>query len=311
MTTTSKRSSRRGPVVPFDRDRFWQEVPLTPSLPAWLERVVDTDEVSSGFVADAIARLDRHRRTLGGMRTIDHFLASAVGFGERCDRWATVRIIELADGRTDKGPMWPGWMPEVGYQHRRPLRPLELTATRLAAMRKLSPQEKGIPARCATVAVAEAGAVGGEFGKIFHDDLEFDQGTVVAVRLRGTMRENPSGFPIAVPRTVEIPRWARAVFTEFANTVTERDRPLLLRATSNDVDPHRIETALTNRVARVLEVAGHRGAESVTPASVRNGAARVAFERDGLDAAVARLGHEVRFVRSEIGLDPQRPARWR
>ena len=309
MTTTSKRSSRSVSVVPFDRFRFWQEVAFTPSLPGRLERLAGADEVSSGFVADAIVRLERDRRTLGGSRAVDLFLASAVGFDERCDRWAAVRIIELAGGGTDKGMAWPGWVPAGPGARRRPLRPLEMVAARVAAMTKLSSQEKGLPARCATVGVVEAGAIGGELGKILPDDVVFDDGVVVAVRLRGTVRDNSSGFPAASPRTAVLPLWARQAFTEVAMAATRQDRPVLLRASSDETDPHRIQTALMSRVSRVLEVAGHRGEAAVTPASIRNAAARDVFERDGLGAAVAFLGHDVRFVRAEIGLDLLRPVR--
>jgi len=297
------------PTTPItDRYTTWRDAPPSPGIPQRLTSV-DADDESMTFVADTIEWLRAEITSLGGPRAVEHYLASATGFDERCDRWASIRILERATGCTAPGRAWPGWRPDDPHARRRPLRPLELICVRLNAVLRRSVQEKGIERRSATVATIEAGGTAGELGLLLPGDVEFDGSVPVRLRLAGTEREFTAGFQVAIPRTVEIPHWARPSFAKVVEQAAGPEHPLLLRASNKAVGAQKIASTLLDRVTDLLDSSGLHEDRTVQPASIRNGAARIAYQQHGIDAAVARLGHDIDYVRGEIGLTPRRPAR--
>mgnify|MGYP003349590528 CR=1 FL=1 len=100
-----------------------------------------------------------------------------------------------------------------------------------------------------------------------------------------------------------------APFVAVIAQAAQADQPLLLRASTKAASPQKVASVLLGRATDLLDSSGLHGDPTVRPASIRNGAARISWQLDGIDAAVARLGHDVDFVRGEIGITKRRPVR--
>jgi hypothetical protein len=94
--------------------------------------------------------------------------------------------------------------------------------------------------------------------------------------------------------------------------LADTDATQLLLYTGNSTVPNKIQSSILMTVNKVLEDAGLAGDPPVKPQSVRNGAARRAYNDGGIEAAAGLLGiRDLNGVAREIGVRPHLPQRQR
>ena len=232
---------------------------------------------------------------------VDAFLASNDAWGERVNRFATVRTLERLSQMKVPALARPQWALPQAHMRRRPLTELEIGTVRYYSLRN------GLHA--ASVGAFDAGALSGELPGLFTSGVHFDANLATRIEVGGTERAIACGYPVAAPRTLEVPAWCQVAISELATSI-DATRPLLYGGSKTD--PADIESAILMNISNVLKDAGLRGDPSVKPLSIRNTAGRRARELGGIEAAAKLLGHDdLMSVAREIGVRPHTPVRVR
>ncbi len=255
---------------------------------------------------------------------VDRFLSEVDGWEDRLDRYAVLHILDLAFGSTPKETRWPDWVPCDPNQSKRPLRPLELALVRLIARSdiptKASLKGKTKVAKCShvdrvvLVAAAMAGADSGELAYILPSAPE-----VIAGRVTGNIdlpggRRSPNastddsapqvpGPTSARPRTATLPAWTlQAVEARLVVAANYPQAPLLYTGQSTSIE--KIQSSLLMNLSSTLKLAGLGGDKSVSPLSIRNGAARERYDETGsIEVVAAMLGYgDLNLTQRHIGL---------
>jgi hypothetical protein len=289
-----KRASRRE-----CRDELWRHFEhrgLPTSVAVLLEPFFGKEPAATiAAFADEITEYLESRR--GAPHAINLFLSVADDITERRDRYAALRALELLIGSKAAPLARPVWL-GVPNERRRPLTAIEMGVVRLAARRTVR--------RTLPVALLEAGAASGEVGQCFAADVACDPfGSATLLNAPGSLRTLGSGYPPCHPRLLTIPAWAAKTVGKVAAALPG-DAPVAYLGEATD--PAAAQSAVLMNVRNTLNIAGFATDTTVTPLSIRNGAARAAYERDGIQAAFAMLGHDdMNHMAREIGLRPQLP----
>jgi hypothetical protein len=224
---------------------------------------------------------------------VDRFLAAGSSFEDRLDRWGTLRALERISQLPGRALDFPGWVPDDPNLRRRPFTKIETGLIRLCSLKS--------PIRAASTGALDAGTASGELALLLPDHVvRANSGTATHLVLLGTERPSTYGYPVATPRTLEIPTWARTAFDQLL-IGAENDRPLLY--TGNSVDTHKVQSSILMTINKVIDDAGLAGDPTVKPQSIRNSSARRAYESEGIEAAAALLGiSDFNSVAREIGI---------
>ena len=130
----------------------------------------------------------------------------------------------------------------------------------------------------------------GELGVLLPAGVRCDANTQAThLEGTGTLRPVTCGYPVAAPRTMEIPTWARSTFSSLLVNA-DPARPILYGGDS--VDPGKIQSLILMNINKVL--------------------ARRAYGSGGIEAAAELLGmQDFNSVAREIGIKAHLPARKR
>lgn len=227
------------------------------------------------------------------VRAVEGFLADfddVVGYR---DRYATIRLFEKVSGMSVRALQRS--QPLTKGQIRRPLTPLEMTLLRRCSTASL--QKVGL------IGVCEAGAGSGELHPIVGTDITLDSsGRGTHLDARGTDRPTKSGYPVCMPRRLQIPVWCQEVIGGSAKVMP--NSPLLYGGNAEDETDR--QSAVLMVVKSVFDDAGLGQDKTVAPLSIRNTTAKRVNETAGLQAAAALLGiGNFQFVAYEIELSPR------
>jgi len=268
-------------------------------LPADFERRL---QLIGTFSMEALARLvelsgelERNLERRAPRGAVDHFMAASIDWVDYLDRMATVRTLEYLGQPRMKPVSWLRRTSPDAHSRRRILTGIEdglVCFSSLSSWRRTGP-----------VGALDSGMASGELGLLSTSGvLRDDSGTVTHLQGAGTMRATTCGYPAAVPRTMQIARWAQSSFTELVSHA-QPDELLLYGGTSEE--PTKIQSLILMNVGKALATAGLAGDPTVTPLSIRNTAARRIHDSSGLEAASAFLGHkDFDSVAREIGIRP-------
>lgn len=231
-----------------------------------------------------------HRAPAGA---VDHFLAAGDEWSESLDRRAALRVLERLSHLPSAPLAKPDWHAPKATLRRRLLTELEIGLVRHCSLDS--------PLCASTVGALDGGTASGELHKITPPTVRRDpSGLPTHLDGLGTERPSPFGYPVAAPRTIEIPLWARPSFARLVPN-TPFDAPILYTGASND--PTKVQSAILMSANKALAKAGLGDDPTVKPLSIRNTAARRAYETSGLEAAAQFLGHgDFTSVAREIGL---------
>lgn len=228
---------------------------------------------------------------------IDTFLGEAASWGERLDRWAALHSLARLAHLPELGTVWPGWDGPEGRPSCRPLRPLELAT--VAIWSRASDHE-------ALIGSMVGGVDSGELAVVMIDDIGLDaSGSATSISCPGEKPDRPGPAAVA-PREIAIPVWARRAFDHRRAVVAiDPARPFFYRGSQDE--RCKVQSSLLMKVGVVLARAGLKGDPTVKPRSIRNGAARLVAERDGIEAAAAMTGVEdLGLLQRYIGKAPAR-----
>jgi hypothetical protein len=93
---------------------------------------------------------------------------------------------------------WDQWAPEDAILRRRPLTEIETGLVRLCSLRS--------PIRAGVIGATDAGAASGELARLTIGNVICDSsGQVTELDLSGTERTTTYGYPVAAPRSLEVP----------------------------------------------------------------------------------------------------------
>lgn len=259
--------------------------------------------MDSGAVArvEAVAEEISDRLAIGiePSRMIEQFLSATDDITSRRDRFAALRALELLIPLSTEALERPSWVGERN-ERRRPLSAIELGVVRMCALTK--------PKSLVPVGLLDAGCVSGELVSIHAGN--FNRGhdrRIVTVDAPGTTRSSLSGYPPADPRRLLIPDWCAAAIGKRVDALPV---DTTVAYYGSRTEPAKAEASVLMNVHSVLVMAGLGSDRTVTPLSIRNGAARLVYLQHGLEAAFEMLGHQnMSLMASEIGRSPQRPCR--
>lgn len=280
----------------------WSENGLPDHLDDRLRAIGTYSEMAVTTISELAAELGELLERWSGGRAVDHFLAAPTAWIERCDRWATLCVLELLSRLPGEGLERPAWQAPSSDIRRRILTEVEIALVRHVAL--------GSPMRTATIGALDGGVVSGELPRLLVESVRVDlAGQAAVLDAPGTQRESSCGYPVAEPRVLEIPAWSRAAFAQLTQGAPFESL-LLYGGTSSDEG--KIQSSILMVAGKALAKAGLSGDPTVKPLSIRNTAARRVYEANGLEAAAAFLGHaDLMSVAREIGIREHRPARMR
>ena len=260
-----------------------------------------------GALLSHLNRLAELLKARQGHQAIDGFLSEVDDWDSQLDRYAALHTADLAVGCKPQPTRWPGWVAADANLSKRPLRPLELALVRLLA--------RTSTARAALVATAMAGADSGELAIIRPDAPHVVDGLLAGeIDLPGGEHgesdgnDAPRGRPGPTRpyrRTVHLPAWAHTAITARLEATAGGPDALLLYSGSSQ-SPSKIESSLLMNLNATLKLAGLAGDRSVSPLSIRNGAARERYDETGsIEAVAAMLGYEdLNLTQRHIGKRP-------
>lgn len=298
MTNTNK------PLTLLDISQRWEHW-TNDEYPRRLEhrlRSVGTfSEPAIERIGELSNELERLLNASPALRAIDFFLSRATTHAHRLDRYATIRTLEILDQIKGDPIPWPGWLPDDETLRERTLRDTEIGLVRLISLTSAH--------RVGPIATLDAGAISGELGLLHGIDLTKRDGGDFVVSAPGTLRKERFGYTMASPRELQIGDWATGKFETLFQATGPND--LLLYAGSA-TKPEKIQSSILMNVANTLKYAGIGADPTVRPVSIRNTAGRRAYEKGGLEAAAALLGHDdFNSVAQKIGLQSRKPVRVR
>jgi hypothetical protein len=249
-------------------DTTMRTAPIWSADPTLLDRELASthtraDRCELTTIADTLAT-EAPSRPLPSV--VDRLLARPTSFTERADTLAAINTL-IAIGMLDLPLIsWPGWRPDTDAA-KRLLRPLEFALVRHLAGRSLVATTE--------IAALEAGAASGELPTIHAEHLRYDHDHAeLLLTLPGTT--------ITAARELHLAAWAIPAVTRL--TRQRPTGPLLYRGTSTD--PAKRESAVLMSVRKTLTRAGLGPDPTITPESVRNSGARLAYERAEPHAAL-------------------------
>jgi len=267
--------------------------------------IVETSFASNGMHGDAVlAVLGRHTERLQalfgaqeGHRAIDTFLAEADEWQERLERYATLHTLDAAIGNKPQTTLWPGWAPKDPNCSKRPLLPIELALVRLIARNG----DRG-----PLLATSMSGADSSELATILPGAVHLSaSGTSGEIELPGRLHEGARcpGPTAAAPRRARLPRWALPAITERLEVAKDTpDHPFLYKGSATV--PHKIRSSLLMGLRAVMRDAGLGGDPTISPLSIRNGAALERYQETGSIEEVAdMLGYrDLNLTQRQIGM---------
>ncbi len=299
---TNSSDTTTGTTFCATRWQTWHEEGLPENLATRLRATGVYSEAAIETVTGLAGELETLLEHHAPLRAINYFLAEPTLWVERLDRWASLQVLERLSQLSGPGLRRPRWEAPSRTLRRRTFTEVESGLVRHSAL--------GSVARCASVGALDAGLASGELNRFRGSAVLCDETrTVCAVMAPGTERESSFGYPVAAPRRLEVPTWARASLTRLADGAPS-DSLLLYGGRSND--PGKVQSSILMVVRKALVRAGLGEDPTVTPLSVRNTAGRRVYDGHGLEAAAAFLGHQdLMSVAREIGVREHRPARRR
>jgi hypothetical protein len=253
-------------------------------------------------IKELTTELETRLETRAPLSAIGHFTAAANGLTDYLDRNATIRCLEYLDQPRMKPVTWGGRASPDVHMRRRPLTDIEMGLTRFCSLSSWR--------RSGPVGALDAGMASGELGVLLPAGVRCDANTQAThLEGTGTLRPVTCGYPVAAPRTMEIPTWARSTFSSLLVNA-DPARPILYGGDS--VDPGKIQSLILMNINKVLALAGLAHDPAVKPLSIRNTTARRAYGSGGIEAAAELLGmQDFNSVAREIGIKAHLPARKR
>jgi hypothetical protein len=268
------------------------------------QRLAQTGTFSSsalGTFESYVEELEQLLEQRSPIGAVDAFLATSDAWGERVDRFATVRTLERLSQLKIPVLERPRWALPQANMRRRALTEVEIGTVRYCSLRNAL--------HSASIGAFDAGVQSGELPGLFSRDVHLDANGAIRITVSGTERKVTCGYPVATPRTLDVPSWCQPAMTQLAKSV-DATRPLLYGGRKNGHSA--IQSAILMNISNVLKDAGLGSDPSVKPLSIRNTAGRRACEAGGLEAAARLLGHDdFSSVAREIGLRPHAPVRER
>ena len=254
----------------------WQQLAqsplIVPSAAALVQLGTHCDAAAAVTVA-ALDELDTALQAAPGAGGVAAWLHQAGSFGQRLDRLAVLRWVEL---RMLQAPSAvsaaPGEVPAPAQGNKRPLRPVEAALVRWAVR---SDADVAVP-----VAMLEAMATPTELGSRrtwIRPDLAYGG---YLVDLPGTAR--------TAPRTGRLPAWVARHLDGRMDELGMAALPLLY--TGRAREETKISCAVHMRISKALRRCGMADDAFVDPASIRLTAAQQVRDRAGLPAAAAAMG---------------------
>lgn len=280
----------------------WENEGLPNNLAARL-RAIGTYSVSAvSLLIELTDELEGNMAKRSAAGAVDRFISSTDDWTERLNRWACVRALECLD-RLPCSPLpRPQWCPPQPNLRRRTFTDVEIGLVRHCSL--------GAATRAGAVGALDAGAASGELHGLTPSEVRRDDhGTPTHLEGKGTVRDVNHGYPIAAPRTMEIPAWACSAFA----TLVAHSKPTeLLLYNGNSNENLKIQSSILMGVKKVLTQAGLGDDPTAKPLSIRNTAARRVYESGGIEAAARFLGHDDWMsVAKEIGIRKHLTARKR
>ncbi len=254
-----------------------------------------------------VGRLDDLFSQVESHQAVDRYLAEAGEWEERLDRYAVLHTMDLAVGSKAQPTRWPGWVPSDPNLSKRPLRPLELALSSLIARSSIG--------RTVLVAVAMAGADSVELAAILPSALSVHERRITGeIALPGGRPRAPDGLnsaprrPGPTPpryRMAALPSWSLPAVQERLDGASfYADVPLLY--TGRSTSPEKIQSSLLMNLNAILRMAGLSGDPTVSPLSIRNGAALARYRETGnIEEVDTMLGYgDLNLTQRHIGLRP-------
>ena len=301
MTTTTNTTTPKD-TVNATRWRIWHEEGLPINLDPRLRAIGTYSEAAITRVTSLAGELETLLERYEPTRAIDRFLAGSGEWNERLERWASLHVLERLSQLTGTGLKRPSWQPPSTTLRRRVLFDVEIGLVRHSSLDSV--------VRCASVGSLDMGLASGELNRFCERAILWDGSQLAtAVSAPGTERASAFGYPVAAPRQLPVPNWARPSISQLA-TGAPSDSLLLYGGRSTD--PDKIQSSILMVVRKALVRAGLGDDPTITPLSIRNTAGRHVYDAHGLEAAAAFLGHDdLMSVAREIGVREHRPTRMR